>query len=228
MSLHLHMIYGPTTTGKTARAVALAQRTGAPVIALDRIQCHFELAVGSGRPSPAELEETRRVYLCERPVAVGQLPADEANRLLHESVERFGEREPLLIVEGGSISLLQAIAADSRWTSYRWSFERLPLPPREVYLDRAERRVREMFSSASGRSILDELLVLWPDPRSRPVLADVDGYRAIIAYARRRELPIIDLARLLTVTDYENLVQDIALEYLGHAEDQERGFPRFA
>lgn len=35
MSLHLHMIYGPTTTGKTARAVALAQRTGAPVIALE-------------------------------------------------------------------------------------------------------------------------------------------------------------------------------------------------
>jgi hypothetical protein len=48
------------------------------------------------------------------------------------------------------------------------------------------------------------------------------------AIRQARHGAIMDLAGLLTVTDYENLAQDIDLEYLGHAEDQERGFPRFA
>lgn len=75
MPVRLYLIWGATTTGKTAQSVALARSAGAPVISLDRVQCCHELAVGSGRPSPSELLGTRREYLCEREVSRGVVSA---------------------------------------------------------------------------------------------------------------------------------------------------------
>lgn len=46
----LHLIYGPTCSGKTDMAIQIAQETGWPVVALDRVQCCPQIATGSGRP----------------------------------------------------------------------------------------------------------------------------------------------------------------------------------
>lgn len=104
MPVRLYLIWGATTTGKTAQSVALARSAGAPVISLDRVQCCHELAVGSGRPSPSELLGTRREYLCEREVSRGVVSAAEANQLLLDKVARYATQERALILEGGSVS----------------------------------------------------------------------------------------------------------------------------
>ncbi len=227
MKTHLHLIFGPTTTGKTARATKQAIHTGAPVLVVDRIQCHPEIAVGSGRPTAVELESTQRIYLCERPVVEGQVSACEANELLHACVQQRTHHEPLIILEGGSISLLQAISADRRWQQYSWSSERLFLPAADVFRARATARIRQMLFPAAGPSLLDEMYALWADARARPMLQEIDGYRAVIAYALRRQLDVLALPQVLTKADCEDLINEIALEYYAHAQWQEHDFPDF-
>ncbi|WP_027164052.1 isopentenyl transferase family protein [Mesorhizobium sp. WSM1293] len=226
MSPRLHLIIGPTTAGKTVASLELAQRTGAPVLVLDRIQCYPELAVGSGRPSNAELRFTRRIYLAQRPVIAGEIYAAEANSLLHDHVAQFDQHVPLLILEGGSVSLLRAMVADQKWKSHRWTYERLHLKTRADYIAKARSRVREMLAPVNGcRSMLNEIAQLWPDPRSHVFLRGLAGYRTVIAYAETLGIALGDLPRAIQPTQIVYLSQAIALEYLAHARWQEREFP---
>jgi tRNA dimethylallyltransferase len=48
-------IVGPTATGKTALAVALAERLGAEIVSADSVQIYRGFDVGSGKPTPVEL-----------------------------------------------------------------------------------------------------------------------------------------------------------------------------
>jgi len=48
-------IVGPTATGKTALAVALAARLGGEVISADSVQIYKGFDIGSGKPSAADL-----------------------------------------------------------------------------------------------------------------------------------------------------------------------------
>lgn len=224
MKPKLHFIVGPTTTGKTDRAVSLAAETGASVVAVDRIQCHPELAVGSGRPSVAELRSTRREYLCERAVADGELPPGEANKLLHEAIARLARRDATVVLEGGSISMLKAMARDASWREYEWTFERLHLPSIEVFKAKAATRVRSMLQSA-GASMLDECAALWPDLLARPVLMGIVGYRTIARYAQAHGTSIAELARSATADDIERLTGLIASDFLGYAKVQESELP---
>ncbi|UIF88378.1 isopentenyl transferase family protein [Cupriavidus sp. UYPR2.512] len=222
----LHFIVGPTTTGKTRRSVALAEQTDAPVIVLDRIQCFPDLAVGSGRPAVDELRSTRRVYIADRKVADGELAAATANAFLHEHVARLLQKESLLILEGGSVSLLRTIAADPRWATYEQTWERLALQDVAGYLSKAKSRIREMLAPADGsRSMLDEIAGLWPDARTHAVLNGIVGYRSIIAYADRYRIPVGRLPHALSPGQSDQLVQEIAGEYFVYARWQERELP---
>lgn len=222
----LHFIVGPTTTGKTSRSVELAEQTGAPVIVLDRIQCFPELAVGSGRPSPAELRSTRRIYIKDCMVIDGELPATTANTLVHEHVARLIREEPVLILEGGSVSLLRTIAADPRWGTYSQSWERLHLREVASYLSKAKSRVQEMLAPSDGTwSMLDEIARLWPDTRSHAVLGGIVGYKTIIAYAARYRIPVTALRHTLSPEQIGHLAEEIAGEYLIYARWQERELP---
>lgn len=225
MKPFLHFIVGPTTTGKTSRSIALAELTGAPVIVLDRIQCFPDLATGSGRPSAAELRSTRRIYMTDRRVSDGELPAEEANALLHEHLAWLARNESFLILEGGSVSLLQTIATDPRWETYRQSWERLRLPAAGSYLAKAKSRILEMLKpSGDMRSMLDEIIHLWPDARSHAVLRGIVGYRTVIAYAEQCGISLADLPRIDS-EQVEYLTAKIACEYLAYARQQESELP---
>jgi tRNA dimethylallyltransferase len=52
---HLIAIVGPTASGKTALAVALADRLGGEIIGADSVQIYRAFDVGSGKPTPHEL-----------------------------------------------------------------------------------------------------------------------------------------------------------------------------
>lgn len=224
MSISLHLVWGPTSTGKTAAAVTLAERTGAPVISLDRLQCCPDIPIGSGRPLPSELRGTQRIYLCSRRLIEGVIPASEANALLKLRVADCARRHGLIILEGGSVSLINTMIADPYWGRFLWRSDRFELGEPDLFLGRARARVREMFDRRESQpSLLDELASLWPDPQVRQALESIDGYRYAIRYARQRGLLAPQL-RDLGVEVLRELVEGIAQEYLDHARWQTREF----
>ena len=52
-------IVGPTASGKTALAVALAEALGGEVVSADSVQIYDRFDIGSGKPSPDELARAR-------------------------------------------------------------------------------------------------------------------------------------------------------------------------
>ena len=223
--MSMHLIYGPTSVGKTAASIALARRTGAPVIALDRLQCCPELATGSGRPSADELNGTRRIYMAARRLPEGMISAQEANQRLKALVAACMAGERSVILEGGSVSLLQEMVSDPHWAGFSWSCTRLHLADPASFMSRARRRVRQMLHPGDGRpSLLEELLRAWPIPAARPIIEDIDGYRCAIRFAHGHGCAIPELLHLDPVLE-EELVEEIAQEYLQHARWQEEEFP---
>ncbi|MDD5091035.1 MAG: tRNA (adenosine(37)-N6)-dimethylallyltransferase MiaA [Candidatus Wallbacteria bacterium] len=53
------VIFGPTATGKTALAVALAEKLGSFIISADSMQVYSDLDIGSGKPTPMELASVK-------------------------------------------------------------------------------------------------------------------------------------------------------------------------
>ncbi|OSN07953.1 isopentenyl transferase family protein [Lonsdalea britannica] len=226
MSTRLHLIWGPTSTGKTARSVALAERTGAPVLVLDRIQCCPDVAMGSGRPSEQELRGTKRVYLNSRPISQNIISAQQAVEQLHQLTDHYSATHPLIILEGGSVSILQEMVKHTTWgQSYTWSFEPIPMPSADVFLKRATKRVWEMFYPDGGlKSLLEEMVQLWANPEYRDTLADIDGYRCIIGYLRQRRRRVDDILHM-SLNEHKQLAEEIAREYWQHAVWQQNNFP---
>lgn len=225
LTLSVHLIWGPTSTGKTGASIALAQATGRPVLALDRIQCCEALSMGSGRPLPEELQGTRRDYLCERPLSAGMVSSEEAHVLLKSAVSRHRQDGQALILEGGSVSLINEMMQDDYWQDgISWRLLRYRLDSASTFLARARVRVRQMFEPPPGHpSLIDELLAGLADPRHRDTLADVDGYRAALLFAEDHRLGVTDLRQLPTALRDE-LIDQIANEYLMHARWQEDNF----
>lgn len=224
MTSSLDLIWGPTTTGKTSYSIALAERTEAPVISLDRIQCCPEVAMGSGRPSTDELRGTCRVYLTSRKLSLGIVSAKEAHMLLKQHVAQYAPRSQRIILEGGSVSLINEIISDPYWASYRWTFTRFEMGSPDVYIAKARQRVREMLHPQDDRlSLLAELVHLWRDPALHAALQDIDGYRCAIQFARTRGLQVAQLSDMSTAFE-QDLINEIAEEYFQHAQWQTREF----
>lgn len=221
----IYLIYGPTCSGKTDLAIQIARETGWPVIALDRVQCFPQIATGSGRPLEWELQSTRRIYLDSRPLAAGVIETEAAHRHLILYVEDH-KSSPGLILEGGSISLLNCMAKSSYWdTGFRWHVRRLRLTTPDVFLPRARRRATEMVAVRDERpSLLEELADLWNQEALLAMLVDIVGYRCVIRFARKHNIAIRELLHLDPMRQ-QALIAAIADEYLEHARWQERDFP---
>lgn len=176
----VHLIAGPTGVGKSAAATELARFTGAPIVVADRLQCFTDLATTSARAG-AEAPGARRYWLDERTVADGDLSADKAADALITLVAELSSRHRFVIVEGGSISLLRALSTHTPESSWHLSVRLLALPPRAEYVASLTRRAHEMLAPpAPGRSLLEELAVLWRDPRLRLFAASVNGFEAVL------------------------------------------------
>ncbi|MVA64316.1 adenylate dimethylallyltransferase Ipt [Agrobacterium vitis] len=222
--MDLRLIFGPTCTGKTSTAIALAQQTGLPVLSLDRVQCCPQLSTGSGRPTVEELKGTTRLYLEDRPLVKGIIAAKQAHERLIGEVYNY-EAHGGLILEGGSISLLRCMAQSSYWsTDFRWHIIRHKLADEETFMNAAKARVRQMLRPAVGPSIIQELVHLWNEPRLRPILKEIDGYRYAMLFASQNQITPDMLLQLDPDMEGE-LIHGIAQEYLIHARRQEQEFP---
>ncbi|MGV1832246.1 isopentenyl transferase family protein [Agrobacterium vitis] len=222
--MDLHLIFGPTCTGKTAAAISLSEHTGIPVLALDRVQCYPQLSTGSGRPTAAELRGTKRIYLTEAPLAKGIIAAARAHDYLIGEVYSH-EPQGRLILEGGSVSLIRHMAQSRYWDlGFRWHISRHHLEDDEAFLTGARARVRNMLQPYEGKSLLQELVCLWKEPAVRSTLEKIDGYRYAIQFARRNKLDV-DALMHLGPDQNDELVDGIAREYLSHARLQEKELP---
>lgn len=202
MNPQLTLLLGPTGIGKTGAAVKAAVRERCPVIALDRIQCHPELATGSGRPSTAELAGTRRIYLTSRLLAAGPLPADTAAGLLHALLqEQLESGAQSVIVEGGSTSALTALLERADWRT-GWAVRVVMLLEASAarYEAGVARRVEHMLGyrprnggGGCGGTVQGELAAVWNDPLARKHAADITGYHEVLALCERHSLTPAEL-----------------------------------
>src|SRR6476469_7704467 len=93
-------IIGPTASGKSELAHALARRIGAEILSVDSMQVYRGMDVGTAKPSPAERAEVRHhlidVVEPDQPFTVARFVemADEAIR------DARGRNVPLVVTGG--------------------------------------------------------------------------------------------------------------------------------
>ncbi|MGE5049138.1 MAG: tRNA (adenosine(37)-N6)-dimethylallyltransferase MiaA, partial [Deltaproteobacteria bacterium] len=104
----LVVIAGPTASGKTALAVALAERLGAEIVSADSQQCYRGLDAGTAKPST---EERRRAphHLLDVADPEEQLDAARFVRLADAAIAEISARGKRVIVAGGTGLWIRAL-----------------------------------------------------------------------------------------------------------------------
>ena len=109
----LVVVLGPTASGKTALALAIARRFGGEIVNCDSVAMYREFEIGTAKPSAAERAEVpHHLVDCVDPLAdvtAGEY-ARQARQVLREIVLRESElRRHLPIVSGGTGLYLRAL-----------------------------------------------------------------------------------------------------------------------
>ena len=112
------VVLGPTASGKTALALAIARRFGGEIVNCDSVAMYREFEIGTAKPSAAERAEVPHHLLdCVDPLAdisAGEY-ARQARQILREIVLRdsvlreSGQRKNLPVVSGGTGLYLRAL-----------------------------------------------------------------------------------------------------------------------
>ena len=186
------IVAGPTASGKSALALAIAREFGGVIVNADSMQVYRELAILTARPGPAELDAApHRLY--------GVLPASErcsAGRWREMAVAAMAETPAkLAIVTGGTGLYLRAL---------RQGLSPIPDIPADVQKEGAARLAR-----IGAPALHKELAAL--DPQTALRLQPGDSQRILRAWlvARatgrtlsdwRRETPLADTGPCLSFT----------------------------
>jgi len=101
-------VLGPTGSGKTALALALARRFGGEIVNCDSVAMYHEFEIGTAKPTPAERAEVpHHLFDCMDPLS--DVTAGEYARLARQTVRAIAERNHLPIVSGGTGLYLRAL-----------------------------------------------------------------------------------------------------------------------
>jgi tRNA dimethylallyltransferase len=101
VSQPLTVICGPTASGKSALAIALAERTGAEIVSADSQQVYRHFDLGTAKPTP---EELRRVphHLISVVEPTEAFSAGRYQALADAAITGIAERDHPAIVVGGT------------------------------------------------------------------------------------------------------------------------------
>jgi len=154
MPVPLLVICGPTATGKSGLAMALAERTACEIVSADSVQVYRYLDIGSAKPTVGDrkLVPHHLVDVCDpdEPFSVA-----DYQRLAGEAIAAVADRGRLPLLVGGSGLYIQAVVDE-----YRFSPEAPPSPAVRASLRglaRAEghqavyRRLVEVDPETAGR-----------------------------------------------------------------------------
>ena len=133
----IHVITGPTASGKSALGLQLAQALDGEIISADSRQIYKELSIGSAKPTIHDLERVPHHFIDElnlgEPYSAG-LFAEQASERIHQILAR-GQTP---IVVGGSTLYLHALVHGLS-----------PLPPSDSVVRGAiEKRLAEIGKDA--------------------------------------------------------------------------------
>ena len=127
------MVVGPTASGKTARAIALAHALGGEVVSADSRQVYAGLEIGAATPTLEEREGVPHHFLGELPLGT-PFSAGAFARAAEARIAEVHARGRVAIVAGGSTLYLAAL---------RDGLADLPAVPTEVRDRLAARLVNE-------------------------------------------------------------------------------------
>lgn len=104
----LIVVVGPTASGKTDLAIAIAERFGGEVIGADSVQIYKYFDLGSGKPSP---EERARVPHHVVDLVEPNEPIDAAQfaQLADQAIEQVWARNRVAVVCGGTYLWVKAL-----------------------------------------------------------------------------------------------------------------------
>jgi tRNA dimethylallyltransferase len=102
------VVLGPTASGKTALAMAIARRFGGEIVNCDSVAMYREFEIGTAKPTAAERAEIPHHLLdCVDPCA--DVSAGEYARQARQSLSQIGQRGRPPIVSGGTGLYLRAL-----------------------------------------------------------------------------------------------------------------------
>ncbi len=104
----LLVIGGPTASGKTALAIALARHFGTEIISADSRQIYREMTIGTAKPSAEELALAPHHFIDTHSIH-DHYSAGRYEREARALLERLFQRYDLLIAAGGSGLYLRAL-----------------------------------------------------------------------------------------------------------------------
>lgn len=161
----LPIVAGPTASGKTGLAVALAKRLGGEVVSADSMQVYEELSIGTARPGPQEMQGIPHHLMGFLPLTASYSVAQYVQDA-HAVIRDIHIRGRLPIVCGGTGLYIGALADNLQFT---------PDNP-----DAALRReLRRRAETEGGAALLKELEAVDPETASR--LHENDSGRIIRA-----------------------------------------------
>ena len=102
------VVLGPTASGKTALALAIARRFRGEIVNCDSVAMYREFEIGTAKPSPAERAEVPHHLIdCVDPLA--DVSAGEFARQARQIMREIQQRGHLPIVSGGTGLYLRAL-----------------------------------------------------------------------------------------------------------------------
>jgi len=104
----VHVILGPTASGKSALSLALAKKIGAEIISADSRQIYRELDIGSAKPSPESLRDIKHHFINEKNIGEPFTAGDFAIEAIKRIREIHG-RGKKAIIAGGSTLYLEGV-----------------------------------------------------------------------------------------------------------------------
>ncbi|WP_158842447.1 isopentenyl transferase family protein [Saccharothrix deserti] len=217
----VHLIVGATGTGKTEVAVELATKRKAPVVVADRIQCYVDLPVTSARFT--DPDGPRRYHLGARTVSDGDYPSHLAAQALLLRVEALTRHHPLVVVEGGSMSLLRRFADCRGRFPFHLTAQVLGVRDESAHFTQLRTRALQMFADG----MLTEFAKAWQHREQRPFVASVNGLEALARWCADKNMTPDDLAGL----DHDErvtseLADRVAEVHLEHSLEQDALFTR--
>jgi tRNA dimethylallyltransferase len=189
-------VFGPTASGKSAVAEALADRLGTEVVSADALQVYQGLPILTNQP----VRPTRLVGICDlsNEMSVGAFAV-----LAHEAVDELVASRGSAVVAGGTGLYFRAALADlavppkaaaaarARWeaaydadpsATYAVLAERDPAAAARVHRNDRRRVVRALELTDAGASLAPEQSRLWDGRTRRPTLVvGLDVPKAVLA-----------------------------------------------